>query len=98
MSSIRVRVRYLAPLFKELAGVEEEVIELRGDASLKALLDKVAELHGPQLAAYIVDEGERGTKPTVVVLVNGASINRLDYELRDGDAVDLLMLLDGGAV
>jgi len=98
MSSIRVRVRYLAPLFKELAGVEEEVVELRRDTSLKALLDRVAELHGRQLATYIVDESEWSTKPTVVMLVNGASINRLDYELRDGDTVDLLMLLDGGAV
>jgi len=94
--SIRVRVQYLAPYIRDLVGVGEEMVELAEGSTLRDLVVRLAELHGERVLTQLLDDSGRGLREGVLVLVNGATAQSADHEVRDGDTVSVLIALDGG--
>ena len=81
---MKVTVRYFAA-HKEMAGVAEETVELRRDATVADLMDRLVALH-PRL---------EGLRRDTVVSVN-RGVGGDDVVLEDGDDVALFPPISGG--
>jgi len=94
-----VSVRYLAS-FAIVAGRREETLLVPDGTTLKELLTKLVERHGPSLEKEIFNSRAKEIKPHVLVLVNGRSVNQLADKLNTkisyGDSVILTLPTSGG--
>jgi len=96
MKYIRVKVKYLAPYIKNLMGLEEETITIEGEASLKDLMVKIAEIHGKHVLTQLLNESGDRLRESLLTLINNTVIQDINHKLKDGDTITLLIAIDGG--
>jgi MoaD family protein len=96
---IKVSVRYLAS-FAIVVGRREETLLVPDETTVKELLTKLVERHGPSLGEEIFDSKAEEIRPHVLVLVNGRSVYQLAEKLNTkilyGDSVILTLPMSGG--
>jgi len=95
---LRVRIRYYTTL-RELAGAEEEEIELKGHPTFGDLVEVVSEMYGKEAYDYLHVFPGGEVDPAMKFLVNGQDVHRLrgfDTVLRDGDVVAFIPAIGGG--
>jgi len=93
---VRVRVRYFTTL-RELAGVPEEKITLKDDATLADLIEIVASKYGKEARDYLYTKGK--VDPSIYFLINGENsrvLSGLKTKLKDGDIVAIIPPIGGG--
>ena len=90
-----VTVNYFGQL-RQFAGVESEPVDVSGEATVQGVLTDLAGRHGEKFGNVLFAEGG-GLRPSVMVLVNDAPINKAEPRaLADGDRVNLLAAIAGG--
>ncbi len=92
---IRVKVKYLAPLFQSLTGLESEELMLEKGTKLRDLLKELARAHGEELGKWFFSEDGRLNQGTLII-VNGSIVHDFDKDLSDKDEVVLTIPFDGG--
>lgn len=95
---MRVRIEYIGRLRVKLNRREEDV-EVPEGATLRKLLDRIAETHGHVFKEEVFDAGMEDLKDNWVAMVNGVLSRRLDgleTRLGDGDSVALVPFMSGG--
>jgi sulfur-carrier protein len=90
---MRVTVHYLAQI-KRAAGCGSETIDLAVAGTLRDSLRMLAEHHGPDFRALLVDEA--GAPRKSLLFFVGDEHADLARPLRDGDAVTILAPMSGG--
>jgi len=76
-----------------LLKIEDElVVELKGDFTVKSLLEKLISIYGEDLKRLIGD-AEKGFK--VMVMANGEMV-KYDQRLKDKDELSLILPVAGG--
>ena len=77
----------------------EEHVELKGEASLSDLLNKLAGVNGAAFRKEVYEQGLKDVKMGFSVTVNGVLMGQLgglDAKLSEGDNVILMSLMSGG--
>ena len=77
----------------------EEQFDLKEDASLSDLLNKMAGVHGKAFRKEVYEQGLKNVKTGFCVTVNGVLMGQLggvDTKLVEGDNVILMSLMSGG--
>ena len=95
---MKVRVQYFGYI-KNMVNKREEQFELREEASLSDLLNKLAGVHGKAFRKEVYEPGLKDVKTGFSVTVNGVLMDQLggvDTKLSDGDNVILMSLMSGG--
>jgi len=95
---MRVKVQYLG-LIKNLVNRSEDEFELKEDASLSELLNKLAGIYGNPFKKEVYEPGLKDVKMGFVVTVNGALIGQLngvETQPNNGDNIILMSLMSGG--
>ena len=95
---MRVNVRYFGLIRNELRKKEDE-IELKEDAFLSGLLDKLVKMYGEPLKKLFDVKTENILDPTFIVTVNGMLTGQLQgmkTNLKEGDKIALMTLVSGG--
>lgn len=95
---MRVNVRYFGLIRNELRKKGDE-IELKEDALLAGLLDKLVKMYGEPLKKLFDVKTENILDPTFIVTVNGILTGQLQgmkTSLKEGDKVALMTLVSGG--
>ncbi len=95
---MQVKVHYIS-LVKSYTNKSQDDITLPDDATVAALLDKIAETYGKQFTAEVYDPAKKEMKPTFVTLINGVLMDQLKgvkTPLKNGDSVILMSLMTGG--
>lgn len=92
---MKITFAYFAQV-RAAAGVESETVERPGVTRLAEALAVLAERHGAEFRALVLDDA--GTvRPSLLVLVNGQPAGRdASRTLADGDTVSLLSAVSGG--
>lgn len=73
------------------------IIEIEDSATVRSLIEKLRDSWGNSFYDYIIKENK--LTPSIVVLLNGLSINikeGLNTELRDGDRLVFTIMVNGG--
>ncbi|MEM4488493.1 MAG: MoaD/ThiS family protein [Desulfurococcaceae archaeon] len=96
MNSIRVKLRFLSPYFRDLAGINEEDISLENGSTMRDLLKKLLDIHGERLYEQLFDEETNDFRSGVLVVINNRVTQRADEKLKDGDIVVITMMYEGG--
>jgi molybdopterin converting factor small subunit len=92
---MKITFTYFAQV-RAAAGVETEPVELAGTPRLAEALAGLAERHGPDFRALVLDDAG-AVRPSLLVLVNGQPAGGDGGRtLADGDAVSLLSAVAGG--
>ena len=77
----------------------EDECELKEDASLSELLNKLAGIYGNPFKKEVYEPGLKDVKMGFVVTVNGVLIGQLngvETQLNNGDNIILMSLMSGG--
>ncbi len=96
MKYIRVKAKYLSPYIRDLVGLSEEVVTVEEGSSVKDVIMKIAEIHGKQVLAQLLDDSERDLRGGVVVLVNNTTVQDINHKIQDNDTLVFLIALNGG--
>ncbi|MBS7635504.1 MoaD/ThiS family protein [Candidatus Bathyarchaeota archaeon] len=94
---MKVKVVYLG-LIRQKIGRKEEEYDLMEGSLLRDLLNSIVETHDA-LKSIIRMEDESPIDPTLVVMLNGSSINPMgkkEVALKNGDIVTLMTPIGGG--
>jgi len=94
----KVKVQYLG-FIKNLTKRGEDEFELRDNASLSDLLNKIAGVYGRPFVKDVYEPGHKDVKIGFVVTVNGVLTGQLkgiNTQLNNGDNVILMSLMTGG--
>ena len=94
---MRVRVSFYGAV-RDVAGVDEETVQLPPTADVRGLLERLGEKHGPALRDRVLRR-DGTTWPSVAILLNGSNISLnqgLDTLLAEGDAVAIVPVIAGG--
>ena len=92
---MKVTFSYFAQV-RRAAGVETETVELPDGSELAAAVAEIADRHGDELKAIVLDDGG-GVRPSILLLVNGAPVSRgASPALSDGSAVSVFSAVAGG--
>ncbi|MEM2111521.1 MAG: MoaD/ThiS family protein [Candidatus Bathyarchaeia archaeon] len=94
---MKVKVRYFTTL-RELAGTNEEDMEIDNYATLADLIKKVASKYGKEAREYLYRKDGK-IDPSIYFLVNGVDAGRilgLNTKLRCGDVVTIIPSIGGG--
>ena len=95
---MKVRVHYLGFIQNMLKKREDE-FELREEALLSDLLNKIAGIYGESFKKEVYEPGLKDVKTGFVVTVNGVLMGQLhgvETRLNEGDSVILMTLMSGG--
>ncbi len=95
---MKVKVQYLG-FIKNLINQGEDSYDLQESASLRDLLNKIADTYGHPFEKEFYEKGSKDVKMGFVVTVNGVLIGQLngvDTRLNNGDNVVLMSLMSGG--
>ena len=96
---MRITVRYISILLRDVTGRSSEAIETDGEGvALRQLLDGIASRHGERFRSTLYSE-DGAIQPHFHVLVNGQSARFLDGMqtiVRDGDTVSFITPIGGG--
>jgi MoaD family protein len=82
-------------MFKEITGTREINRKLSGNATLKEVLDNLAQEYGKDFK-NIVDPKTGQVSVEMLVMVNGQSIRKLDTKLKDQDVIMISVPVGGG--
>lgn len=96
MNSIKVKIKYLNPYFRNLVGVDEEEIVLVGGRKLIDVLRELSRKHGTQILTQLIDEEKKEFRGGVLIAVNDVVAPNIDVEVKDGDVITVLIALDAG--
>jgi len=96
MNSIKVKIKYLNPYFRNLVGVNEEEIVLAGGRKLIDVLRELSRKHGTQILTQLIDEEKKEFRGGVLIAVNDVVAPNIDVEVEDGDVITVLIALDAG--
>jgi molybdopterin converting factor small subunit len=95
---MKIKVHYIS-LVKSFTKTSLEEFDLKEDASLVDLLDKIAAKYGKPLTLEVYDPTKKEMKPNFVAMVNGILMDQLkgvSTPLKGGDSVILMSLMTGG--
>ncbi len=96
---MQVTVDYLGYIKNVLGATQPEKITLKGEATIRDLLDALAEKHGSPFKKAVYEPGSADVKSTFIMIVNGLLLNQLrgmDTHLKEGDGVVLMPIVSGG--
>lgn len=92
---MQVTINYFAQI-RQAAGVESDRLSLDEGMDIQAVLWKLAERHGDDFRALILDQ-TGAARPSLLTLVNGESVaHREQRSLADGDELSLISAVAGG--
>jgi molybdopterin converting factor small subunit len=93
---ITVTVRY-HNILRNRAGLEQESLDLPQDTEARDAIHRLAERHGPGLAAMLLSP-EGGLSSYLVVFLNGQLVfpEKKRQPLADGDELKLFPTISGG--
>ena len=90
-----LNVKYFGQL-RQMTGAENEECHLPDGATLAEAIADRGEAYGDGFRAIVLDRAG-AVRPSLMVVVNGAAVDRADPPaLRDGDEVFLLPAIAGG--
>jgi MoaD family protein len=95
---LRISVKYYG-FIEDIVGKEAEEFELQEDASIRALLNNIADLYGTPFIKELFDFDQKDLRYGFLCALNGLPIGQLDginTKLRDGDKVVFISLTSGG--
>ena len=92
--SIQVRIALHANL-REIVGKREITEELHSPATLKHLLDKLAQIHGKDFK-QIIDKRDAKISLEFLVSINGQIARNVNTKLNNNDIVMLSIPVGGG--
>jgi molybdopterin converting factor small subunit len=95
---MKINVHYIS-LVKSFTKTSQEVVDLKEEASLSDLLDKISAKYGKPLTLEVYDPTKKEMKPNFVALINGIHMDQLkgiNTQLKDSDTVILMALMTGG--
>ena len=95
---MKVKVNYIS-LVKSFTNRGQEEFELKEGALLSTLLDKIAEIYGKPFTQEVYEKGQKEMKSTFVTMINGVLMGQLkgmDTQLKDGDNIVFLPIIEGG--
>jgi len=95
---MKIRVHYLGYI-KNMLEKKDEELDIREDASLSELLDKLAGLYGQPFKKEVFEPGLKDLKTGFVATVNGilmGQLNGVRTKLKEGDNIILMSLMSGG--
>jgi len=93
---IKVKVRYFTTL-RELAGVPEEKITLKDEATLADLIKTIASKYGKEAQDYLYTKGK--VDPSIYFLINGENsrtLSGLKTKLKNEDIIAIVPPIGGG--
>ena len=85
----------LHAMFKEVAGQREILQEVNADFTLQDVLDALAKKYGKEFNR-IVDPETGQVNLDTLVMVNGKSVRKPDFQLKDNDDVMITVPVGGG--
>ncbi|MGD8505809.1 MAG: MoaD/ThiS family protein [Candidatus Bathyarchaeota archaeon] len=85
----------LHAMFKETAGQREILQEVKPDSTLRDMLNALAEKYGKEFNS-IIDPKTGQVSLDTLVMVNGKSERKLDFQLKDKDVVMITVPVGGG--
>jgi MoaD family protein len=87
---LKVKVKYFGN-FRRIIGLKEETLTLQDGATLRALIDVIAQRHGPRVKEHLFTRGQfQG------VMLDGRVTDDLDIRLKEGATVVLMPFIVGG--
>jgi len=95
---LKVRVQYFG-FIQNIVKKRVEEFELKEEASLSNLFNKMAGVHGEIFTKEVYEPGLKDVKTGFCVTVNGVLMGQLggvDTTLYDGDNIILMSLMSGG--
>jgi molybdopterin converting factor small subunit len=95
---LQVKVHYIS-LVKSYTNKSQDEFNLKENAILAELLDKIAQTYGKQFTTEVYDPNKKEMKATFVAMVNGVLMDQLkgtNTPLKDGDSIILMSLMTGG--
>lgn len=95
---MKIKVHYIS-LVKSFTKTSQDAFDLKEDAALSDVLDKVAEKYGVPFTQEVYDTERGEMKSTFVAMVNGVLMDQLkgiNTILKDGDSIILMSLMTGG--
>lgn len=95
---MKVRVRYFTTL-RELAGIREEELVMKGGGILIELIEKVTSKYGEKAFNYLHVRTTGKIDPSLQFLINGVNAHNLygfKTELKEGDVVAIIPPVGGG--
>jgi MoaD family protein len=95
---MKVKVHYLGYI-KNMLDKKDEEIDIRKDATLSELLDKLAGAYGQPFRKEVFEPGLKDLKTGFVATVNGILMDQLsgvETKLKEGDNIILMSLMSGG--
>ena len=96
---MQVTVDYLGYIKTALGVTQPEKINLETQATIRDLLDSLAERHGEPFKKAIYEPGNPDLKSAFILTVNGWLLNQLkglDTQLKEEDRVIILPIVSGG--
>ena len=85
----------LHAMFKEAAGQRETLQEINAGFTLRDILDALARKFGKEFNSIIDPETSQVNLDTLV-MINGKSIRKPDFQLKDNDVVMITVPVGGG--
>lgn len=96
---MQVTVDYLGHIKNALGVTQPERINLKTHATIRDLLDSLADKHGETFKKAIYEPGNADLKSAFILTVNGLLLNQLkglDTQLKEEDRVVILPVVSGG--
>jgi MoaD family protein len=94
---MKVKVRYFT-LLREIAGRNEEGVELDAPSEVKCFLQKLARKYGKEFERFVF--GENGElKRYLIFVLNGKALSESEVSaatLKDGDELSIMPVAGGG--
>lgn len=96
--TINVKVKLLG-VFRGITGKQQLLIKAEKPASVRAAVQKLADLFSPEFRRALIDPELGDPRPNALILVNGKEISvleGLETELSEGDELIIIPVSHGG--
>jgi MoaD family protein len=91
---MRIKISYDSYLTRKITGTGSEELSLEEGSSIRSAIGALKSKYGDNLKRVLIDEKSGALK--AIILVNGLSVNDMEYVLSQSDEIDLLPLATGG--